>query len=70
MPKIDIKKPIALRATRALAKSQTSNVRKLKLLVTIVDKSKSLFYLDLLEQFEVAYQNLYLADSGTFHYPP
>ena len=64
MPKIDIKKPIALRATRAPAKSQTSNVRKLKLLVTIVDKSKSLFYLDLLEQFEVNVQ-LVLYGKGT-----
>lgn len=34
-------------------KKQASNVRKLKILITIVDKSKALFYVDLLEQFEV-----------------
>ena len=38
------------------AKSQVSNVRKLKLLVTIVDRSKTMFYEDLLEQFEVNFQ--------------
>lgn len=37
----------------ALEKNQTSNVRKLKILVTIVDRSKALFYVDLLEQFEI-----------------
>ncbi|MBQ2734506.1 MAG: hypothetical protein IJF33_01605 [Clostridia bacterium] len=39
-----------------LAKKQVSNVRKLKLLVTVVDRSKTLFYVDLLEQFEVNVQ--------------
>ncbi len=34
-------------------KKQVSNVRKLKLLITVVDRSKTLFYVDLLEQFEV-----------------
>ena len=38
------------------AKKQVSNVRKLKLLVTVVDRSKTLFYVDLLEQFEVNVQ--------------
>ena len=37
-------------------KKQVSNVRKLKLLFTIVDRSKTLFYVDLLEQFEVNVQ--------------
>lgn len=37
-------------------KKQTSNVHKIKLLITIVDKSKSIFYIDLLEQFEVNVQ--------------
>ena len=37
-------------------KKQTSNVRKLKILITIVDRSKTLFYVDLLEQFEVNVQ--------------
>ena len=31
-------------------KKQVSSVRKLKLLVTIVDRSKTLFYVDLLER--------------------
>ena len=38
------------------AKKQVSNVRKLKLLVTVVDRSKTLFYVDLLEQFEINVQ--------------
>ena len=37
-------------------KKQVSNVRKLKLLITVVDRSKTLFYMDLLEQFEVNVQ--------------
>ena len=37
-------------------KKQVSSVRKLKLLVTVVDRSKTLFYVDLLEQFEVNVQ--------------
>lgn len=40
----------------APAKNQVSSVRKLKILVTIVDRSKTLFYVDLLEQFEVNVQ--------------
>ncbi len=46
------------------SKNTKSNVRKLKMLVTIVDKSKTLFYLDLLEQFEVNVQ-LVLMGKGT-----
>lgn len=38
------------------ARKQVSNVRKLKLLVTVVDRSKTLFYVDLLEQFEINIQ--------------
>ena len=38
------------------SKKQVSSVRKLKLLVTVVDRSKTLFYVDLLEQFEVNVQ--------------
>lgn len=45
-------------------KKQVSNVRKLKLLITIVDRSKTLFYLDLLEQFEVNVQ-MVLYGKGT-----
>ena len=40
----------------SVSKKQVSSVRKLKLLVTIVDRSKALFYVDLLEQFEVNVQ--------------
>lgn len=40
----------------APVKNQVSSVRKLKILVTIVDRSKTLFYVDLLEQFEVNVQ--------------
>lgn len=40
----------------APVKNQVSSVRKLKILVTVVDRSKTLFYVDLLEQFEVNVQ--------------
>lgn len=43
---------------------QASNVRKLKILVTVIDKSKALFYVDLLEQFEVNVQTV-LYGKGT-----
>ena len=46
------------------AKRQVSGVRKLKLLITVVDRSKTLFYTDLLEQFEVNVQ-MVLYGSGT-----
>ena len=45
-------------------KKQVSNVHKLKMLVTIVDRSKTLFYADLLEQFEVNVQMI-LYGKGT-----
>ena len=34
------------------------SIKKLKLLVTIVDRSKALFYVDLMEQFEVNMQTV------------
>ena len=37
-------------------KRQVSSVRKLKMLFTVVDRSKTLFFTDLLEQFEVNVQ--------------
>ena len=37
---------------------QVTNLRKLKLLVTVVDRSKTLFFVDLLEQFEVNIQTV------------
>ena len=39
-----------------MPKKEVSNVRKLKILITVVDRSKTEFYLDLLEQFEVNVQ--------------
>lgn len=59
MPKLEIKKIVGRRDTKtASAKKQSSNVRKLKILITIVDRSKTLLYLDLLEQFEVNVQTV------------
>ena len=45
-------------------KKTTSNVKKLKLLVTIVNRSKALFYLDILEQHEINMQ-LVMYGNGT-----
>ncbi len=39
--------------------NKTSNLKKLKLLVTIVDRNKTLFYEDLLEQFEINMQMVF-----------
>ncbi|MBQ3001286.1 MAG: hypothetical protein IJD76_02275 [Bacilli bacterium] len=51
-----------------MAKKEISKVnpsiKKLKLLVTVVDRSKALFYMDLLEQFEVNMQTM-LYGKGT-----
>ncbi len=37
-------------------KTSTSAIKRLKLLITIVDRSKTLFYVDLLEQYEINMQ--------------
>lgn len=42
--------------TKSTTKKQTSNVHKIKMLITVVDRSKSIFYVDLLEQYEVNVQ--------------
>ena len=39
-------------------KTVTSSIKKLKLLVTVVNRSKSIYYLDLLEQFEINMQTI------------
>ena len=39
-------------------KKVNPDIKKLKLLVTIVDRSKALFYLDILEQFEINMQTV------------
>ena len=44
--------------------SEVFNLRKLKMLITVVDRSKTLFYQDLLEQFEVNVQ-MVLYGKGT-----
>ena len=49
---------------KAVEKKQVSNVRKLKMLITVIDRSKTLFYVDLLEQFEVNVQ-MVLYGKGT-----
>lgn len=48
----------------ASKKKQVSSVHKLKMLITIVDRSKTLFYVDLIEQFEVNVQMI-LYGKGT-----
>ena len=65
MPKKITLKPISLKQVKPVStKKQVSSVRKLKILITIVDRSKTLFYLDLLEQFEVNVQTV-LYGKGT-----
>ena len=39
-------------------KAAGANIKKLKMLITVVDRSKSLFYMDLLEQFEINMQTV------------
>lgn len=60
-----VKKPIVKKETKPNPnKKQVSNVRKLELLITVVDRSKTLFYVDILEQFEVNVQ-MVLYGKGT-----
>jgi len=51
-------------AKPASPKKRVSSVRRLKLLITVVDRSKALFYVDLLEQFEINVQ-MVLYGKGT-----
>ena len=39
-------------------KTVGTDIKKLKMLITVVDRSKTLFYMDLLEQFEVNMQTV------------
>lgn len=39
-------------------KNINSSIKKLKMLITVVDRSKALYYVDLLEQFEVNMQTV------------
>ncbi len=45
-----------LRKTPKIKKTKGDNIKKLKLLVTIVNRSKALYFSDLLEQFEINMQ--------------
>lgn len=60
MPKRLIKKIAEKKQTRKprtpKIKKEVSDVKKLKILITIIDRSKALFYVDLLEQYEVNVQ--------------
>ena len=57
MPKKEVKNTVSEKVSKPKTnKKQVSSVRKLKILITIIDRSKTLFYLDLLEQFEVNVQ--------------
>lgn len=59
-----LKKPASDSGNTTSNKKQASNVRKLKILITVVDRSKALFYVDCLEQFEVNVQ-MVLYGKGT-----
>jgi hypothetical protein len=56
MPKRAEKAALEAEAAAPAPQRQVSGLRKLKLLITVVDRSKTLFYVDLLEQFEVNVQ--------------
>ena len=65
MPKKVNKNSVEEKISKPTAtKPQVSSVRKLKLLITVIDRSKTLFYTDLLEQFEVNVQMI-LYGKGT-----
>lgn len=53
-----------LKEVSTTKKVSGTGIKKLKLLVTIVNKSKSTFYLDLLEQYEVNMQ-MVISGKGT-----
>ena len=65
MPKRLIKKITSKKETKpSVTKKEVASVKKLKMLVTIVNRSKNLFYLDLLEEFDVNVQ-MVLYGKGT-----
>lgn len=39
-------------------KNMNSSIKKLKMLITVVDRSKAIYYVDLLEQFEINMQTV------------
>ena len=62
-PIIKSVKKTASKSTAASKKKNTA-IKRLKLLVTVVDRSKAIFYLDLLEGFEINMQTV-VYGSGT-----
>ena len=65
MPKRLIKKNTGKKEIKTeTPKKEVSSVQKVKMLITVIDRSKTLFYLDLLEQFEVNAQ-MVLYGKGT-----
>lgn len=65
MPKRLIKKITSKKEGKTeTPKKEVSSVQKVKMLITVIDRSKTLFYLDLLEQFEVNVQ-MVLYGKGT-----
>lgn len=64
--------PAAQKLGASAKKVRDPAVKKLKLLVTVVDRSKALFYVDLLEQFEINMQTVVFgtgtADSKMLRY--
>lgn len=50
--------------TPNVKKKVTSNIKKVKILVTIINRSKTVYYVDLLEQYEVNMQ-MVIYGSGT-----
>ena len=65
MPKRLIKKITSKKEVKTeTPKKEVSSVQKVKMLITVIDRSKTLFYLDLLEQFEVNVQ-MVLYGKGT-----
>ena len=55
------KKVNSIKETTPRKKTSKSNVAKLKVLITIVNKSKATYYVDLLEEFEI---NMQMVVSG------
>lgn len=56
--------PVAPARAPHVPKIRDEGIRKLKLLFTVVDRSKANFYLDMLEQYEVNFQTV-IYGSGT-----
>lgn len=46
------------KTTKQIKKSVNSSIKKLKLLITVINRSKALYYTDLLEQFEINMQTV------------